>query len=85
MCERNGPCTIPRVSTLSLEVSKARRTKKLSLREVAVKANLTHQSVYRLEHGEGGLRAAAAVLKALGFAKAHREELLKSFAVQLYA
>lgn len=54
----------------------AREKLGLTLRDVAKKARLSHQSVYRLEQGTGGLDAAMRVMNALGFSKKEKAQLL---------
>lgn len=67
--------------TLGKTIAASRKAKKLTLRQLAKKAKLSHQSVHRLEQGFGGLGTAVRVMRALGFAEGHMSKLLAAQAV----
>lgn len=61
---------------LGKAIATARKAKKLTLRQLAKKAKLSHQSVHRLEQGSGGLDTAVRVMRALDFTEVQVGKLL---------
>lgn len=61
---------------LGLTVRKLRRAKGLTLRALAVQADLSYQTVHRIERGEGSSKAALSVLTTLGVPSKTRLKLL---------
>lgn len=71
--------------TVAQRIAARRAKKQWTLREVAAKAKLTYQTVFRTEHGGGDLQTISTVLRVLGFTRAERAKLVAEVAAKRYA
>ena len=62
---------------LGKAIAEVRIKQKLTLREVARKAKLSHQAVFRVERGLSGLDTAAKVMRVLGMGEAKVAQLVR--------
>lgn len=64
-------------------ITSVREKQSLTLRDVARKAKLSHQTVFRVEHGRAGLDTTARVMRVLGIAKSKVAQLVRNQVLHL--
>lgn len=76
----------PRPSTLvavGKVIGEVREKQKLTLRAVARKAKLSHQAVFRVEHGRAGLDTTTKVMRVLGIAESKVAQMVRNQVLHL--
>lgn len=76
MAQLQAPVKSNKNSAIAKAIVTARKKQGLTLREVSTRAEISHQSVFRLERGAGGIDAAIRVMNVLGFKKKEKMKLL---------